>query len=246
MRNPIYRLQVLWALLCLVGIVLLSASSRAEPGRVRKTVKIPKEAPYTTIVSVWHDWEKATLSVTVDSQKLAPVTQSSDLKPDTFFITDTGALQFHETQQGKSAILESQFIPLRVAVFVTEDPTGSLYLVLADRLRKLGDEPFVGAEVQAALVKKITTRTKRLANYEQLAEILKCSRLIVAQCKTQKYPSPGKFISAEVRLDAYNLDTGDRMFGYKGTAQEIRMENKWLASRRRAMQEAVNVATKEW
>jgi hypothetical protein len=244
------RCGLLWwvILIVLLGFYISTCRASELPGVVKhrsKVIQIPSNAPYTAIVSVWHAWNHDSLKVRVDGQELKRVIQESELTQGSFLITETDVVRFDAAQKGKKATLEFDDTPLRVAVFVTSDPSNSVHLALADTLRQLGDEPLIGAEVQATVVKTRSTG-KRLVDFEHLTEVLHSDRLILVRCRTAEYPTSAKFVTARVRFDVYSLETGDRIFMYEGNARVARAVDNWSASRLKAVREAVKKATEEW
>jgi len=206
-----------------------------------RQVRIPKKPPYTVALLAYHQCNFDTLKARIDKRPLQRVTKEEEVGPGRFVVTSLGVLRFDAAEKDRTATVEYEYKPYRVAVFVAGDATGGdLRDILEDRLGKAGDETVVGAEVDAAVA---NWHQQGDAKLRELSQVLNCARLVVADLACDMsdagygmYGPMENYIQVKVELQMYDLNTGREVFketaarsGTRGKLQGYRRFRKELA-----------------
>lgn len=226
---------------------LLTEIGLLSPAHRSLKLAVPKAPPHTVMLPPYHRFLPETVRVAHDKEVFKRVQEATELAAGRYVLTQLGVLKFDSTDKGKSVTVEFDYLPYRTAVSTPADDTGGdLRSILEGKLKQIGDEPVVGAEVDAAVAKLLQTPD---ANPRDLAVMLDCARLVSGTLVSLKRDSGhyllGHFVAVSVEVTVTDLNTGRQIWSQSATQSgDVTAFRGWRGYRRQLAERCVNAILK--
>jgi hypothetical protein len=172
-------------------------------------IRIPAKEPYSVALLPYHQYDDSSLAATIDGKRLSRVQHQQGITPASFWVSDLGTIWFDRSYAKKEAAISFEYRPFRIAVSaLADDSGGDLAEILLERVRALGDEPLVGADVTAALARASSAGGENALR--DVGRKLSCAYLAAATLKSSRitWGQYTDMVSVQVGLTVADLNTG--------------------------------------